>query len=72
MLLLGTKIEAFEKSPNLFSLTKWSSLVVILMGKISIESPIQGQSKMLVASTAVVDAKSTTKTDLVYKLVPKG
>ena len=46
------------------------------MGKISIESPIQGQSKnqqkMLVASTAVVDAKSTTKTDLVYKFAPKG
>ena len=70
--MLGTRVEAFDKSPNLFSLTKWSSLVVILMGKISIESPIQGQSKMLVASTAVVDAKSTTKTDLVYKLVPKG
>ena len=70
--MLGTKIEAFKKSPNLFLFIKWSSLVVILMGKISIESPIQGQSKMLVASTAVVDAKSTTKTDLVYKLVPKG
>ena len=54
-------------------LLKRFNFMVILMEKISIEDPIQGQSQnaCCIHSTAVVDVKSTTETKLVYTLAPK-